>query len=93
MDTTLRVNLRQYPVMKIYGVCGQARNCVMTNECDRTPVVESELPETTCGIDVRTLYAENVDANLVRMGNMMSNGGTATIRAKLGHLPLDKSLS
>ena len=46
----------------------------MSKECDQTPVVESGLPETTCGIDVRKLYEENVDANLVRIGNGLSYG-------------------
>lgn len=46
----------------------------MTEECDKSAAVEGALPEKTCGIDVRRLYEENVDANLVRMGSMMSSG-------------------
>jgi putative serine protease PepD len=36
--------------------------------------VESDVPETTCGIDLRRLYEENVDANLVRIGSGLSYG-------------------
>ncbi len=46
----------------------------MPLECDQTPAVESDLPDNTCGLDVRRLYEETVDANLVRMGTGLANG-------------------
>lgn len=46
----------------------------MPLECDQTPVGESDLPDNTCGIDVKRIYEETIDPNLVRMGTGLSNG-------------------